>query len=74
MATTIKFARPCIITDATGRKWEVGIGVYPALDKSWTHPIVQAHTEQAVLARGGWLAQWRWLGDAPPSSPVRSRC
>jgi hypothetical protein len=70
MAVDLKFARPFIINDATGRLWEVGIGVYPACDDSWaTNPFVQVNTEEAVRARGGWLAQWRWLNNARPPDP-----
>ncbi len=59
MPVDIKVARPFIFNSPAGR-FELGIAVYPGMDDAFAaDPWVVAHCEDAVVARGGTLFQFR---------------
>ncbi len=59
MPVDIHVARPFIFNSPAGR-FEFGIAVYPAMDDAFAaDPWVAAHLEDAVVARGGTLFQFR---------------
>jgi hypothetical protein len=55
----MRIARPFTWNDGTLPMWRFGVGVYDVDPAIATHPRVQWHTQEAVLARGGALIQHR---------------
>ena len=55
-----KCARPFTFSDATGKRWEVGIALYPSMSDEFVNDwYIQSHSEATVLAAGRMLYQQR---------------
>ncbi len=76
MPVDLHVARPFLFNAADGNRYELPIAVLPGMSDAFAADFwVVAHTEAAVLARGGRLFQWREVqqlgaGNLPPYQPA----